>query len=296
MTRLAAVVGITGISFAAIFVGLADVAPTTVTFFRTLYALPLLWVIKRVIGEDARPPSARWVAFGSGLLLALDLTLWHASIDLIGAGLATVLVNVQVVWVGLVAWALLSERPSPVAFAVVPVVLLGVALISGLGREDAFGENPALGAVLGLAAGVVYAAFILLFRQANRHGTRTAAPLLDATAGAVVGALVSGVFDAGFSLAPSWPGHGWLLALAVISQTVGWLLIAVALPRLPALETSVMLLLQPALTIVWASIIFGERLSVVQWAGVALVMSGVLVAALKGTVRRAVPEATRAVP
>ena len=36
------------------------------------------------------------------------------------------------------------------------------------------------------------------------------------------------------NLAPSWPSHGWLLALAVSSQVVGWLLISISLPRLPA--------------------------------------------------------------
>lgn len=289
MTRLAALAGIIGISFAAIFVRLADVAPATAAFFRTLYALPFLLLVARLSGPAVRPRSERLMAFGAGMLLALDLTLWHAAIDLIGAGLATVLANVQVVWVGLVAWALFSERPSAVGFAVVPIVLAGVAMISGLGQEDAFGEDPVLGTLLGLAAGVVYASFLLLFRHSNRARGRPAAPLLDATAGAVVGSAMAGLFDTGFSMEVAWPAHGWLLALAIVAQTAGWLLIAVALPRLAALETSVMLLLQPALTILWALILFTEQLSPLQWAGVAVVMAGVLVAGVRGSVAPRTP-------
>jgi drug/metabolite transporter (DMT)-like permease len=45
-----------------------------------------------------------------------------------------------------------------------------------------------------------------------------------------------------------------------------------------------MLLLQPALTIVWARILFAEDLSALQWTGVAIVMGGVLIAGLRGTV------------
>ena len=289
MTRLAAFAGILGISFAAIFVRLADAAPATVAFFRTLYALPFLFVVARLSGPATRPRRERIMAFGAGTLLALDLILWHGAIDLIGAGLATVLANVQVVWVGLVAWILYSERPSTVGFAMVPVVLAGVTMISGLGQEDAFGRDPVLGTVLGLLAGVVYASFLLLFRHSNRSGGRPAAPLLDATAGAVVGSAIIGIFDSGFSLEVTWPSHGWLLALALVAQTAGWFLITVALPRLAALETSVMLLLQPALTILWARILFSEELSPLQWAGVAVVMAGVLVAALRGTVRPRTP-------
>ena len=66
---------------------------------------------------------------------------------------------------------------------------------------------------------------------------------------------------------------------------VGWLLIAIVLPRLAALETSVILLTQPLLTVLWASLIFVERLSKVQWIGVALVLGGVGLLSIRGSVR-----------
>ena len=87
------------------------------------------------------------------------------------------------------------------------------------------------------------------------------------------------------SVVPVWPGHWWLLGLALGIHACGWLLIAKALPRLPALDTSVMLLLQPALTLVWAMIIFDERLSTAQRLGVLLVLVGIGTAASRGIVR-----------
>ena len=45
------------------------------------------------------------------MFFAADLILWHHSIADVGAGLATVLANIQVVLVPLVAWAVLAERP-----------------------------------------------------------------------------------------------------------------------------------------------------------------------------------------
>jgi drug/metabolite transporter (DMT)-like permease len=290
VTRLTALVGIVTISFSAIFVRLAEVAPTTAAFFRAAYALPLLLVAARLVNDD-RSRRERLLAFVAGGLLAVDLTMWHISIDLIGAGLSTVVANSQVLWVGLLAWVIHRERPSTAAFALVPVVLLGITMIGGLGRADAYGENPGLGALLALGAGVTYTGFLLMLRASSRRLTSTPGPLLDATAGTALAMLVIAPFDSGFSFTPSWPAHGWLLLLGTLIQVFGWLLITRALPRLPALDTSVMLLLQPALTIVWARLLFAETLSAVQWTGVALVMAGILTTSLLGAVRKAPPDA-----
>jgi drug/metabolite transporter (DMT)-like permease len=286
VTRIIALVGVTIISFSAIFVRLADVAPATAGFFRAFYAIPLLWILRRITGDD-RPMNLRRMALVSGVFLAVDITLWHTSIGLIGAGLATVVVNTQVLWVGALAWLLHRERPTPTAFIVVPVVLLGVGLVGGAGSSSAFGSNPALGAILALTAGLFYATFLLLFRQANSGRGPTTGPLLDVSIGIAVALLIGGWFDPGFSLSPVWPAHGWLLVLALGVHVGGWLLIALALPRLPALDTSVMLLLQPALTLVWAMMLFDERLSSSQWLGAVLVLAGITAAAARGLVRPA---------
>ncbi|MBI2845595.1 MAG: DMT family transporter [Chloroflexi bacterium] len=287
MNRLLALLGTLGISFSAVWVRLADVSPTTAAFFRTLYAFPILlilWLFLR--HRDNRPAGLRLLAVASGLLLAIDLTIFHRTIALIGAGLATVLANTQVVFVGLAAWHLYRERPKPLTFFTVPLVLLGALFISGLGQRGSYGQDPLGGMILGVLDGAVYAGFLLVFRSANRQMSTPVGPLLDTTGGAVVGALLIGLLDPGFQFAVSWPAHAWLLALALISQVGSWLLIATALPRLPALETSVILLLQPMATVLWGFLIFAEHLSLIQWSGVALVLGGVGMLSLRGSVDR----------
>ncbi len=265
------------ISWSAVFVVQADVTPTTAAFFRAAYAIPVLLVLWLLVRErDERPPRARLIAVAAGLFLAADLTAWHHAIDLIGAGLATVIANIQVVLVPVAAWIILKEHPSRLALRVAPIVFVGVVLVSGLGRTDAYGSDPAQGILFGILTAFLYAGFIFLLRVANRdHLAPAAGPLLDATAGTVIGAGVLGLFDSSFSLTPSWPAHGWLLAIALVSQVAGWLAISYALPRLPAIDTSIMLLLQPALAVVWARIVLAEQPSSVQWVGVLLVLAGV---------------------
>ncbi|OHE89149.1 MAG: hypothetical protein A3G75_08450 [Verrucomicrobia bacterium RIFCSPLOWO2_12_FULL_64_8] len=277
MTHFLALLGVLSISFSAVFIRLARVSPVAATFYRAAYAIPVLVIISLAWGRDARSRRERLLAFVSGLFLAADLDLWHESIALVGAGLGTVIPNVQVVFVAIVAWMQHGERPRTRTIAMIGVVLFGVALTSGLARSDAYGTRPGEGVALGVAAGLCYAIFLIVFRASTRSLAPPAGPLLDATVGTAVGALLSAGFDPGFTLAVGRQAHLWLVALALVSQVMGWLFIATALPRLPAVETSVLLLVQPVFAIAWGVMFFAERLSSLQWMGSAIVLAGVAV-------------------
>jgi len=278
---LAAVLGGSAIAFSAIFVRLSGASPATAAVFRCGYAVPFLLVLARL--EDRRfgprPARARRLALAAGVLFAADLVSWHYAIGAVGAGLATVLANLQVVVVALAAWAALGERPDPGLAVAIPVALAGVVLISGVLEERAYGEDPALGVVFGVVTAVSYAGFLLLLRQGGSDLRRPAGPLADATAVATVASALAGWATHDLDLVPSWPAHGWLLALALGSQVVGWLLISVSLPRLPAAVTSVLLLVQPVVAVAAGVAILGEAPSALQLLGVALILSGVATAA-----------------
>jgi len=100
-----AVLGALAIAFSAILVRLAEQPPSTSAFFRCLYALPVLgllaWRENRRLGP--RPARSRRLAWAAGLLFAADLIFWHHTIENVGAGLGTVLGNLQVAMVPFVA-------------------------------------------------------------------------------------------------------------------------------------------------------------------------------------------------
>ena len=276
MIHLLALLGVLSISFSAIFVRLASVSPVTATLYRGVYAAPVLFVIWLARqSPDRRGRRERWLAIVSGLLLALDLDLWHESIALVGAGLGTVIANVHVVFVAAAAWLLYGERPTVGRIVTIAAVLGGVVLTSGLARHDAYGAQPVAGAIVGVLAGVTYAAFLLVYRHANRTPGPRSGPLLDSTIGMIAGALASAVFDPHFAFAPGMTATLWLVLLAIGSQVIGWMLIGMALPKLPIIETSVLLLGQPVFTVIWGLLLFDERLSTLQWAGSAIVLAGV---------------------
>lgn len=284
MLHLTGVAAAVAISFSAIFIRFADVSVSTAAFFRPAYALPLILVLFLTSRRhDLRTARERWVTRLAGGLMGVSFTLWNYSIAYVGAGLATVLGNTQVLFVGLFAWWVFRERPPAASAVAVPLVLGGVVLATGIGRPDAYGAAPVAGVLYGLANALAYAAFLLIFRRVARGLRRPWGPLLDASLGAAVVAFVLGVAtDPAFDLRPAWPAHGWLLALAVLAQTLAWGAILVVLPRLPALDTSVVLLVQPVLTVVWGALLFAERPSPLQWAGVAAVLAGVGLVVLSG--------------
>ena len=276
----AGLAGALTIAFSAILVRLADVAPVTAAFFRCAYALPPLALLALLERRRYGPRDARQraLALGAGVFLSADLTLWHYSIAAVGAGLATVLGNLQVVFVGLIAWLALGERPASRLMVAVPVVLVGMVLISGAVGAGAYGEDPALGVVFGILTGIAYAGFILVLRQGNRDIRRPAGPLFDATLVAALIGIPAGLLIGDLDLSPSWPAHAWLVTLALTSQVAGWLLISTSLPRLPAALTGVLLTLQPVGSVALGVVLLGEAPSIYQLAGVVVIVGAIAVA------------------
>jgi drug/metabolite transporter (DMT)-like permease len=279
---LAGVLGALVIAFSAILVRLADVSPATAAFFRCAYALPVLgllaWIEQRRHGPRAR--RDRVLALVAGIFFAADLICWHYSIEAVGAGLATVLGNIQVVLVAVIAWLVLGERLSGRTIASIPVVFAGVVLISGLVGNGAYGDDPLLGVVYGVATAITYAGFILVLRQSGGDLRQPAGPLFDATLSAAVFSALGGIAIGDIDWAPGLESQAWLVLLALSSQVLGWLLISVSLPRLPAAITSIVLMLQPVTTVLLGAVLLSERPSAVQLSGVLVVLAGVAFATL----------------
>jgi drug/metabolite transporter (DMT)-like permease len=276
-----AIAGALTIAFSAILVKQSGTSPSTAAIFRCLYALPVLgalaWREDRRLGP--RPRHDRLLAGVAGVFFAADLIFWHHAIEDVGAGLATVLGNLQVAFVPLAAWLVLRERPAARILVSLPLVLSGVVLISGALEQGAYGENPTQGVIFGIATGVTYAGFILILRSGGGDLRRPAGPLFDATLVAALVAIVAGLIVGDADLVPSWPGHAWLATLALSSQVIGWLLISASLPRLPAALTSLLLTIQPVGSVALGVVIFGEAPSALQLAGVAAIVAGLVLVA-----------------
>jgi drug/metabolite transporter (DMT)-like permease len=288
---LGVLIGAFAISFSGILYRLAEVSPVTGAFFRCFWALPPLWLVtrweERRIGP--RPRSLRPAAWVAGAFFAADLLLWHYSIEHVGAGLATVLGNTQVLIVGLLAWALFGERLPRGSALAIPVAMFGIVLISGVVEGGAYGDDPALGTLLGVLTGLAYSGFLLALRKST-DPRRVAGPLFEATLATTVFLVPAGLALGNLDFTPGLEATSWLILLALSSQVVGWLLITVSLARLPTAVTSVLLTFQPLLAVVFAALIVDERPSKLQLVGAAAILAGLLIIALGRRAEAAGPE------
>ena len=264
-TMLIALLGAASISFSPVLYIYSDTNPSTGAFFRMLYALPFLALLAYLVRQsDTRSSRTRWLAFGAGLLLAPDMLVYHSAMIFIGVGIATLIGNSQVIIVTLASWKLFGEKPNPAILISLPIVMIGLALISGIFDSNPYGEDPVKGVIFGIMGAFFYSFFLIVFRHANKELAPVSSVQFDATAGAALGLLILGFLPLSraaiepLDIQPTWPGHGWLILLALLCQVAGWLAIAHALPRLPAAHTSFAILLQPVLTLIWGYLILHE--------------------------------------
>ena len=288
-TMLIALAGAFLLSFAPLFYIQSETTPITGAFFRMAYAIPILlilvWYLNR---EDSRSFNTRMLTFAAGILLAIDFAGYHSAIDYIGSGIATLIGNSQVIIVTLSSWWLFGERPNRMILLALPMVMLGLVFIAGIWDDEPYGEDPFKGVIASILAAIFYSSFLILYRYSNRIKAPSANLQFDATIGAATGLLLIGIAPLeGLDIEPinftlSWPGHGWLILLAISCQIIGWIAITFALPRLPAAHTSFAVLLQPVLTIVWGVILLSETPSLQQMVGMTLIFSAIIAVTMFG--------------
>ena len=280
------------VSFAPILYALSDANPLTGAFFRMAYAIPfLLLIIWFRKAQDSRSTNTRLVAVIAGFAFSLDFLAYHSTVDWIGTGIGTLIGNSQVIIVTLMSWWLFGERPNLSILISLPIVMIGLVLISGVLDDNPYGEYPVRGVIAGVFTAIFYSAFLIIYRFANRELAPAVNLQFDSTVGCALGLLIlsflplQSIYVEPIDFEPRFPTHGWLLALALLSQVMGWLAIAYSLPRLPAAYTSFAILLQPTFTLIWGIILLSESPSLQQAIGMFLILGSIIAVTTSGTVK-----------
>jgi drug/metabolite transporter (DMT)-like permease len=271
--RTGQAVAAVALSLSPVCIELSGADAGTASVYRCLLALPALVLL--VVPEYRRegPPPRRQLVYGlvGGVLFAGDMLLWTKAITEVGAGLSTVLVNVQVVLVPLLAWVVDRERVPGRFLLWLPVLVVGVVLTGGLFEKGASGTDPTAGTIHAVLAALSYSGFLFLLRRGGFQGhvrTTYTAVVLSATVASALGGWAWGAFDP----TPSGAALGWLAIAALTSGIIGWLMVAVYSPRLPSHVGAVLLLLTPVGALALGALVLGERPTFAQWAGCALIL------------------------
>lgn len=279
-------------STAAVFIGYLTthfhMPPLVLAFWREVIVACTLGVALALVARPLLHLGRQHVPFLVlyGLALAVLNALWTASVALNGAAIGTALVYSSPAFTALAGWRWWNERLDAQKIGAIVLSIVGVVFASGAYDRAAWQINPA-GIVVGVVAGGAFAAYSLLGKLSVRRGVNPwTATLYSFVFGATfllflqrpgtflwrVQPVAAGPWEWGETLR----GWGTLGLLAVGPTLVGYGLYTVSLTYLPASTANLILTLEPAMTAGLAFVFLGERFTLPQFLGGALILTGVM--------------------
>jgi drug/metabolite transporter, DME family len=165
---------------------------------------------------------------------------------------------------------------SGAALGLAGIVALCLAQAGGPHSGRASGWLTILGVGLGLAAGMTYAIYSWAAHRLIGRGVTARAAM-----GSVFGLggllLLPVLLATGAPLAASWASAAVGGYMAVIPMFTGYLLFGWALARISASTATTLSLLEPAVAVILAVTVVGERLPAAGWAGLVLIAGCLIV-------------------
>tara|TARA_R110000787_G_scaffold44093_22_gene108145 strand:- start:6231 stop:7133 length:903 start_codon:yes stop_codon:yes gene_type:complete len=251
--------------------GLGELGPQGIAFWRYVFAAPLLLGLVFLIERRAPRPPNRFVLL-AGTFFTLDIALWHWGLTLTTVSNATFIVNLGNVSVGFVAWLFLKERPTNIWFLAILLAVAGAAALS-LGGEVG-GKGDIRGDLLALCAALLVSGYMLCSKLARRRlgGIETIfwLTIVEVCVGGLI-LLASGEPR----LPATLNGFGVPLFLAIVVQVMGQGLIIAGLGRTPAAIAGVMVVVQPVVAASISWVLFDEPLTALQAGGAVAILVAV---------------------
>lgn len=269
--------GVVILGFAAIFVTWSEApGPVTALYRMSIGAAAIapLYLARRRSSPRPLPRRGVIMALIGGSLFGTDMAIWMTAVGISGPTMPTLMANTAPLWVGIGSILFFRERQSAGFWAGLVVAMAGVALVFGhnLGGGAGLGR----GMAMGLVAALFYASFVLATQEGRKH-LDTVAFLWISTLGAAAALLVINIILR--SSLTGFPARTYLsfMALGLIVQLMGWLLINYSQGYLRADLVAPVLLAQPVLTALLAIPMLGEMLTFWHVAGGLVVLTGVYI-------------------
>lgn len=259
----------------------AGMNPDSVLFFRYLLALPVLAVMLRVRGRGFRLSRREALPLaGLGVLMSVSSLTLFQSYGYMDAGIASTLLFVYPVMVAVIM-AACGERLSRGTLGCLALALAGIALL----YKGSGGATLSLaGTALALLSALTYAVYIV---GVNRPALKATATLKVTFYVLLFGLSLFAVrLSTGteLRLPGEWYLWGNLAALAVFPTTVSLLCTTGAIQRIGSTPTAILGALEPVTAIFFGMAVFGERLTLREWTGVAVIILAVTLVVAGGSV------------
>jgi len=238
-------VGVLSVSFAAIFIRLADAPPLVIAAYRLAIASAILVPIAFLKSKHGLKDLSRRDALLillSSVFVALHFALWITSLSYTSIASSVMLVTSHPVFVAAISYFLWGERLGKVAIGGIVVTLVGVIIINYGGFT--FTERAFRGDLLALIAGLAMGAYLIIGGQVRARIDILPYLALIYTGAAVIllaTAIISGYSLTGYSTVT----YVMMVLLALVPQLIGHSCLNLAVRLIPVTLVSVAILGEP---------------------------------------------------
>ncbi len=209
-----------------------------------------------------------WSAI-AGLGVAGNFALYFVSIAQGSVVVAAMLMYCAPVFVYLVSFALKLEQPTPLKWAAIVIVMLGIALLTRIYDTDTAGVT-ALGLAAGLLSGLSYAVFIFGFKYAAPHGSPQAILVIAFALLAVILVWPGDADQTTTALSTSsWP---LFAAIGVLGAGLSFILYIVGLRHTAPAVASIVAMVEPVTASLFGVVVLNESLTGLQMLGITLIL------------------------
>lgn len=221
--------------------------------------------------------SRRWLLLGAVGVVVYPLA-FYSSMNLAGVAIGNVVsLGTGPVFAALLEWLFERHRPSALWAGCTAAAVAGVVLLA-LGGETTGAPAVVPGVLLGLAAGLAYALYTYCSSRAIRAGGSSRG-VMGGMFGLGAVPLAAVLVVLGAPLLQSWQTVGIAAYLAIGPMFVAYLLFGVGMRTLRSSTATTITLLEPFVATILAVLVVGERLGLVGWVGLGLILVSVTVVA-----------------
>lgn len=268
-------VGVLAVSFAAIFIRLADAPPLAIAAYRMAIAAAIIIPIasvKSIKSLVKLPLRDILLVLLSSIFLALHFWLWITSLEYTTIASSVVLVTAHPAFVAVISYFLWGERLTRVALGGIAIAFIGVVVINYGGLT--FGSSAMTGNLLALIAGIIMGAYLITGRQLRERIDILSYLAAIYTLSAIM--LLAAVGFSGVGLTGYSPTtYIMLLLLALIPQLIGHSSLNLAVRLIPVTLVSVAILGEPVGATILGSIILDEIPALNEVFGGILILGGI---------------------
>jgi drug/metabolite transporter (DMT)-like permease len=269
-----------GTSFVASKIGVGEVDPFLFALLRWLIAAPVLIFAAYLFTDFDLSIFKDKILWLVGLLNAVGLFLQNAGMTSTTATNAVLLVDINVVFVAIIASLVLKESITKFTIFGLLVGLLGVFIVSTGGDFGKMTDGSLAGNLLVLAAGIVWAFYIVYQKAAvNKHPD-----VLMMTSSVVVTTLIVSIpiallFTQSFALSTN--GLVAAMYVALICTGGAFMLYIAGLRGKGATDSSIILLLEIVFAMLFAYLILGEVPDMLTAIGGILIISAIVLVSIQ---------------